>query len=213
MGAPGTVAGLVDHWVKRGRLPDHLRTAPKPGGTSRPVEGALTLGPASDTPADPADPAAGEVFPAPLAHLSGREISREILPAEVKPALRKTAGHPAHEPTEATRREVRGAAARFIPHDAIVALIGVTRKTLTKHHPTELAHGSAVAPSLRGGCHNHRRLSWRECLSPDHGGEAAPQLTSMPASLTKRPASMRACARKSANSPGVLPTGSAPSSA
>ena len=42
MGAPGTVADLVDHWVKRGRLPDHLRTAPKLGGTSRPVEGALT---------------------------------------------------------------------------------------------------------------------------------------------------------------------------
>jgi hypothetical protein len=28
-GAPGTVAGLIDHWVEHGRLPDHLRAMPR----------------------------------------------------------------------------------------------------------------------------------------------------------------------------------------
>jgi hypothetical protein len=32
-GAPGTVAGLVDHWVEHGRLPDHMRLVPKPSRT------------------------------------------------------------------------------------------------------------------------------------------------------------------------------------
>jgi hypothetical protein len=31
-GAPGTVAGLVDHWVEHGRLPGHMRAVPKVGG-------------------------------------------------------------------------------------------------------------------------------------------------------------------------------------
>jgi VanZ family protein len=31
VGAPGTVAGLIDHWVEHGRLPDHMRLAPRTG--------------------------------------------------------------------------------------------------------------------------------------------------------------------------------------
>jgi hypothetical protein len=30
-GVPGTVAGLIDHWVDERRLPDHMRAVPKPG--------------------------------------------------------------------------------------------------------------------------------------------------------------------------------------
>lgn len=30
-GAPGAIAGLVAHWVEKGRLPDHLRAVPKAG--------------------------------------------------------------------------------------------------------------------------------------------------------------------------------------
>ncbi len=72
-------------------------------------------------------------------------------PAE--PARHNVGGRPAHEPTEATRREIRGAAARFIPHDAIVALIGVTRKTLTKHYQEELASATPkAAPGGRWRC-------------------------------------------------------------
>jgi hypothetical protein len=28
-GAPGTVAGLIDHWAEHGRLPDHIRAVPR----------------------------------------------------------------------------------------------------------------------------------------------------------------------------------------
>jgi hypothetical protein len=58
----------------------------------------------------PDNPDAGGVFTAPLVYLSGGEKphGQDAVP-------RKASGRPAHEPTEATRREVRRAAARFIP--------------------------------------------------------------------------------------------------
>ncbi len=31
-GAPGTITPLVDRWIQDGRLPDHMRAVPKPGG-------------------------------------------------------------------------------------------------------------------------------------------------------------------------------------
>ena len=55
---------------------------------------------------------------------------------------RNSRGRPAHQPTEATRREVRGAAA-FIPHEAIAALVGISNKTLLKHYREELDLGDA----------------------------------------------------------------------
>jgi hypothetical protein len=61
-------------------------------------------------------------------------------------------GRPAHQPTEATRREGRGAAARFIPHHAIAALVGISNKTLLKHYREELDLGDAQ------GC---ARGAWR----------------------------------------------------
>ena len=32
-GVAGTVPPLIDLWVEEGRLPNHMRTVPKPGGT------------------------------------------------------------------------------------------------------------------------------------------------------------------------------------
>ncbi len=61
---------------------------------------------------------------------------------------RNSRGRPAHQPTEATRREVRGAAA-FIPHEAIAALVGISNKTLLKHYREELDLGDAQG-CLRG---------------------------------------------------------------
>ena len=86
----------------------------------------------------PDNPDAGGVFTAPLVYLSGGEKphGQDAVP-------RKASGRPAHEPTEATRREVRGAVARFIPHGAIAALVEISRKTLLKHHQEELALGDA----------------------------------------------------------------------
>jgi hypothetical protein len=31
-GVPGTITPLVDRWIQDGRLPDHMRAVPKPGG-------------------------------------------------------------------------------------------------------------------------------------------------------------------------------------
>ncbi len=31
-GVPGTITPLVDLWIAEGRLPDHMRVVPKPGG-------------------------------------------------------------------------------------------------------------------------------------------------------------------------------------
>ncbi len=93
-------------------------------------------------------PRRGGVFPAPLAHLSTGEKPREIFPVEAEPARRNVGGRLAHQPTEATRREVRGAAA-FIPHEAITALVGISNKTLLKHYREELDLGDAQG-CLRG---------------------------------------------------------------
>ena len=90
----------------------------------------------------PGNPDAGGGFTAPLVYLSGGEKPLEK-PQGQDAVPRKASGRPAHEPTEATRREVRGAAARFIPHGAIAALVEISRKTLLKHHQEELALGDA----------------------------------------------------------------------
>jgi hypothetical protein len=34
-GVPGTIAGLIDHWVDERRLPDHMRAVPKPASGRR----------------------------------------------------------------------------------------------------------------------------------------------------------------------------------
>ena len=76
-----------------------------------------------------------EAVPQPVPMLTAPNVQAEFIP-------RNLGGRPAHQPTEATRREVRGAAA-FIPHEAIAALVGISNKTLLKHYREELDLGDA----------------------------------------------------------------------
>src|ERR671916_3535222 len=54
-------------------------------------------------------------------------------------------GRPPHEPTEATRRQVRALAAYGIPQDEIGKVIGISKPTLERHYREELDRGEVEA--------------------------------------------------------------------
>jgi hypothetical protein len=52
--------------------------------------------------------------------------------------------YPAHLPTAESRKQVELMAGRFLPHDDIAAIIGVSDETLRKHYRAELDKGKAM---------------------------------------------------------------------
>jgi DNA-binding XRE family transcriptional regulator len=54
-------------------------------------------------------------------------------------------GRPPHEPSEASRRQVRALAAYGIPQDEIARVIGVSKPTLEKHYRPELDRAETEA--------------------------------------------------------------------
>ena len=54
-------------------------------------------------------------------------------------------GRPPHQPTEASRRQVRALAAYGIPQDEIATVVGISKPTLEKHYREELDNGHVKA--------------------------------------------------------------------
>ena len=54
-------------------------------------------------------------------------------------------GRPPHEPSEASRRQVRALAAYGIPQDEIARVMGITKPTLEKHYRPELDRAETEA--------------------------------------------------------------------
>lgn len=65
--------------------------------------------------------------------------------------MKKSAGRPAHEPTEQSRRTVEVLAGMAIPSEKIAEVLDITKPTLRKHYRRELdVGGSKVEAKLVG---------------------------------------------------------------
>ena len=54
-------------------------------------------------------------------------------------------GRPPHQPTEATRKQVKALAAYGVPQDEIGRVIGISKPTLERHYREELDRGEVEA--------------------------------------------------------------------
>lgn len=57
----------------------------------------------------------------------------------------KKAGRPSFKPTDEQRKTVRAMVAYGVPLDDVSSVIGIDRKTLSKHFPEEIANAAAEA--------------------------------------------------------------------
>jgi hypothetical protein len=63
----------------------------------------------------------------------------------LSPMSRRKGGRPPHEPTEATRKQVKALAAYGVPQDEIGRVIGISKPTLERHYRDELDRGEVEA--------------------------------------------------------------------
>ena len=55
------------------------------------------------------------------------------------------AGRPKFQPTDEQRKTVRAMVAYGVPLDQVASVVGIDRKTLSKHFPSEIANAAAEA--------------------------------------------------------------------
>src|SRR5919107_4365711 len=60
-------------------------------------------------------------------------------------ATKSKGGRPPHQPTEATRKQVKALAAYGVPQDEIGKVIGISKPTLERHYREELDRGEVEA--------------------------------------------------------------------
>ena len=53
-------------------------------------------------------------------------------------------GRPSHVPTDSNRKVVLLGAGMLVPHEDIGQILGISKHTLEKHYPKELAEGKAI---------------------------------------------------------------------
>lgn len=103
----------------------------------------------------------------------------------------------AHEPTDASRKQVEAMAAYGVPQESIASVLGVDPKTLRKHYRDELTNGSTkanskVAESLYKNAISGNvsaqifwcktRLGWSETQKLEHAGPNGGPITTRNAS-------------------------------
>ena len=64
--------------------------------------------------------------------------------ADAQDAAKRPRGRPPHEPTDEQRRQVEVMARRFMPQEAIAAVIGISDDTLRRHYDAELRRGDGL---------------------------------------------------------------------
>ena len=91
--------------------------------------------------------AEGRAASPPVAGGAGKAAGKSAAAAEAgrdADAERRPRGRPPHEPTAERRRQVEVMARRFMPQEAIAAVIGVCDDTLRRHYAAELRRGDGL---------------------------------------------------------------------